>query len=149
LFDRRKKIEEEMLTLQSSNLNENQLAEIAMAIQNRWGAATFVKMHEIVVVDDDEDSPVTTQGRSMDEDFEFGFRIIMDRLHMQRAFRLERSGKSKYRLVRIEGEPLPEWLEDAGKGPTIPEGYMQCAHCGKLFDDELLLSMHTKLHYIL
>src|SRR5579875_1883269 len=138
-----------MITIQSSDLTENQLAEIALAIQNRWGVAAFVKMHEIAVVDDDEDFPLEGPGKDSDENFEKGFKIIMERLKMDGAFVLEKVGRSKFRLLLVDHESLPTWLEETAKPKKLPEGVYECPHCGKWFDAELLLSMHTKLHYII
>src|SRR5579884_1790433 len=122
-----------MITIQSSDLTENQLAEIALAIQNRWGVAAFVKMHEIAVVDDDEDFPLEGPGKDSDENFEKGFKIIMERLKMDGAFVLEKVGRSKFRLLLVDHESLPTWLEETAKPKKRFFGFaVSSSHVGRL-----------------
>ncbi len=45
--------ERELITVQTKDISEKQLAELALAIQNRWEVPTFVKKHEIAVIDED------------------------------------------------------------------------------------------------
>src|SRR5207245_10057395 len=111
------------------DLTENQLAQIALTIQNRWQVATFVKMHEIVVMDDedyDDSSP-----RFVLLDFERGFRAIMEFLEMSNAFNLTREGKTKYKLVLVPNAKLPSWSAATETPTKAPEGIYACPHCGK------------------
>ena len=135
-----------MITLQTDHISEKQLAEIALAIQNRWGAPAFVKMHEIVVMDDDlEDVP----RREMVDDFETGITNIFDNLEMSGVFKFWRRGKSKLSIDRIPGSKPPQWMTDIETPNRVPEGVFECPHCGKWFRTDIELSLHTKLHYII
>jgi hypothetical protein len=134
-----------MLHIRSDDISEKQLAEIALAIQNRWGAPTFVKMHEIVVVD--EDLEVRSQV-DLIRDFESGIRTIFQNLDMSSAFRYEKIGKNKMAIIRIPGSRLPSWMEDIQRPVKAPEGVFACPHCGKQFRTDLEMSLHTKLHYL-
>ena len=105
-------------------------------------------MHEIVVMDDEEyEDPAS---RSVSKDFSRGIEAIMEFLEMNEAFKIVRENSSKYRLVRIQGTPLPKWISDTGGGTKkAPEGIYECPHCGKWFNNDVEYSMHTKLHYII
>ena len=115
-----------MIALQTDDISEKQLAQIALAIQNRWEVPAFVKMHEIVVMEEDGDLP---KGRIPLEDFERGMHSIFENLEISSAFRFERSGKSKYRITRIEGSSLPQWMDDINTPASTPEGVYECPHC--------------------
>ncbi len=134
-----------MITLQTDDISEKQLAEIALAIQNRWDVPTFVKMHEIVVVDEDLDPRVQTE---LIRDFERGLSTIFLNLDMSSAFRYERKGKNKFKIFRFPGSKLPSWMEDIEMPAKTPEGVFECPHCGKRFGTDVELALHTKLHYV-
>ncbi len=141
-----------MIIIKSDELSEKQLAEIAIAIQNRWDVPTFVKMHEVVVSDDeefyDEESRMITQPLDA-ETFTRGFSVIMENLEMVGAFDLIQSGKAKYKLRLVDKTRVPRWMSEIdGRRPT-PEGILECPHCGKWFNTDIELSLHTKLHYII
>ncbi len=135
-----------MITLQSNDISEKQLAQIALAIQGRWEVPAFVKMHEIVVVEEDGHLP---RNRIPPEDFERGLGVVFENLEIDSAFKFYRVGKSKYNISRSPGSTLPQWMEDIETPAATPEGVFACAHCGKWFATEMELSLHTKLHYII
>ena len=105
----------------------------------------FVKMHEIVVVDDDLEP---RNAHELIKDFENGMSIIFEHLNITSVFRLRRSAKAKYEIERIPGTKLPKWMVQIEETPKVPEGVFECAHCGRRFPTDIQLSMHTKLHYI-
>lgn len=135
-----------LIILQTDHIREKQLAEVAVAIQNRWGVPAFVKMHEIVVMDDDAED---ASRRELLQDFETGITTIFDNLEMTGVFKFRRTGKSKYSIERIPGSSLPQWMNDIETPARVPEGVYECPHCGKWFGTDLELSLHTKLHYII
>jgi hypothetical protein len=134
-----------MLILQTNDISEKQLAQIALAIQNRWEVPAFVKMHEVDVVDDDLDPPAALE---LQKDFENGLSIIFENLDLTLAFRLKRRARSKYVIERIPGSELPVWMTEIEKPPIVPEGVFVCPHCGRWFGTDIQLSMHQKIHYI-
>lgn len=134
-----------MITIQTDDISEKQLAEIALAIQNRWNVPTFVKMHEIVVMDDDLEGPAQ---REVVNDFDRGLDTIFSNLELTSAFRCEKHGKNKFTISRIADSELPSWMEAIEKPTRTPEGVYECPHCGKWFGTDVELSLHTKLHYI-
>ncbi len=123
------------------------MAQIALSIQNRWDVPTFVKMHEIVVLEDEDYEG--SSSRSVFQDFERGLRAIMEFLEMDGAFRLVREGETKYRLAQVKGAKLPSWISDLEKPAKAPDGIFECPHCGKWFNNDVEYSAHTKLHYII
>lgn len=135
-----------MIVLQSDHISEKQLAEIALAIQNRWGVPAFVKMHEIVVMDDDIERVAQ---RELLNDFETGISTIFDNLEMSGVFKFRRTGKSRYTMERVPGSSLPQWMDDIETPTRVPDGVYECPHCGKWFRTDMELSLHTKLHYII
>ncbi|MHB8566233.1 MAG: hypothetical protein ACYC7D_03535 [Nitrososphaerales archaeon] len=135
-----------MISLRTNDITEKQLAQVALAIQNRWEVPTFVKMHEIVIMDEDGDLP---KGQIPPEDLAKGLVAIFENLQIDHAFTLERAGKSKYTIKRIEGASLPGWMSEIEVPPRIPEGVFECPHCGRRFASDLEQSMHTKIHYII
>ena len=116
-----------MITVRSDDLTENQLAQIALSIQNRWQVATFVKMHEIVVLDDEDYSEASSQ--IILQDFERGFRAIMEFLEIGSAFDLVREGKTKYKMSRVPNARLPNWITDTQAPSRAPQGIYECPHC--------------------
>ena len=134
-----------MLILQTNDISEKQLAQIALAIQDRWEVPAFVKMHEIAIVDDDLEKAAALE---LNKDFENGISIIFENLQITSVFRLRRNSKSKYLIERIPGSELPEWMEEIEKPPVVPEGVFVCPHCGRWFATDIQLSMHQKIHYI-
>jgi hypothetical protein len=134
-----------MLILQTSDITEKQLAQIALAIQDRWEVPAFVKMHEIAVVDDDLEKRAAYE---LAKDFENGLSIIFENLEITSAFRLRRSSKSKYLIERIPGSELPKWMEEIEIPSLTPEGVFVCPHCGRYFPTDIQLSMHQKIHYL-
>jgi hypothetical protein len=134
-----------MLTLQTNDITEKQLAQIALAIQDRWEVPAFVKMHEIVVADDDLEKQAAFE---LTKDFENGLSIIFENLEITSSFRLRRNSKSKYVVERIPGSDLPRWMEEIEKPPLVPEGVFVCPHCGRYFPTDIQLSMHQKIHYL-
>ncbi len=139
-----------MITIKVDALSESQLAEIALAIQNRWDIQTFVKMHEIIAMDDEEldaDPKVITQPLDS-ASFEKGLSVILENLELMGAFSLERSGKSGFKLKLIDSSRIPKWMERI-KPRKAPEGVYECMHCGKWFNTEVERDLHTKLHYII
>ncbi len=140
-----------MITIRVDALSESQLAEIALAVQNRWDVPAFVKMHEIVVMDDEDlsESPQTiTQPLDMDT-FQRGFSVILENLELMSAFSLEQDGKTKFRLKLVDPSGMPRWMEDLKTKKSTPEGVYECPHCGKWYNSEFELNLHTKLHYII
>jgi hypothetical protein len=132
-----------LITLETDHISEKQLAQIALAIQNRWEAPAFVKMHEIVIMDEDGEL-----GHIPTEDFQRGISTIFENLELSRAFIMKNKGKRKYYIEKIEGATLPSWMEEIEQAPRVPEGVHECPHCGVRFGTDLELSMHTKLHYL-
>ena len=135
-----------MLHIRSNDFSEKQLAEIALAIHNRWEVPTFVKMHEIVVVDEDIEDMARYE---LAKHFERGFETILENLQLARAFRIARIGKNKFSLEKLEGANLPKWVNEIEGSSRVPEGMFDCPHCGKLFRTDMELSLHTKLHYLI
>lgn len=135
-----------MIALQTDDISEKQLAEIALFIQNRWDVPTFVKMHEIVVMD--EDIPDAARLELL-KDFERGLSVVLENLQMTGAFGFKRRGKTKYVIERIPGSSLPQWMNDIETPSRVPDGVFECPHCGKWFNTDIELSLHTKLHYII
>src|SRR5487761_751060 len=120
-----------MITIKVDALSEQQLAEIALAVQNRWDIPAFVKMHEIIVMDDEEleKSPRTiTQPLDM-ETFQQGLSVILENLELTSAFSLERDGRTKFRLRLVDSSRIPSWMEDLKTKRRTPEGVYECAHC--------------------
>ncbi|MDA4131138.1 MAG: hypothetical protein OK457_10245 [Thaumarchaeota archaeon] len=115
-----------MLILQTNDISEKQLAQLALAIQNRWDVPTFVKMHEVVISDDDLERP---EAQKLDKDFENGLSIIFENLEITAAFRLKRSSKTKFLIERIPGSELPKWMEEIEGSARVPEGEYECPHC--------------------
>lgn len=134
-----------MIEIKTNDISEKQLAQIALQIQNRWDVPAFVKMHEIIVVEDDLER---TDGQELLKDFENGLSIIFENLEITATFRLRRAGKLKYKIDRIPGSDLPTWMAEIEAEPRVPEGVYECAHCGRRFPSDIQLSMHTKLHYL-
>jgi hypothetical protein len=134
-----------VIILRTDHISEKQLAQIALEIQNRWDVPAFVKMHEIVVVDDDLDP---RNAHELLNDFENGLSIIFENLNITSVFRLRRKGKTKYEIERIPGSSLPKWMGQIEQTPKVPEGVFECPHGGRRFPTDIQLSMHTKLHYI-
>jgi hypothetical protein len=139
------RVRQDVIVLQTNDISEKQLAQIALGIQNRWEVPTFVKMHEIVVMDDDLEG---SAGRELLKEFETGVYEIFDYLEIIGAFRLHRLSKSKYSIDRVPGSSLPQWMEEIEKPPIIPEGTFVCPHCGRFFPTDIQLSLHQKIHYI-
>lgn len=115
-------------------------------------------MHEVIILDDDEDEMVDLAGNARvltapisSTDFESGLNLVLRNLELDGAFRLERKGRSKFLLKMIDPSKMPKWLEKARQKDVSqpPEGMFACPHCGSWFSSEFELSMHTKLHYIL
>jgi hypothetical protein len=134
-----------LIQIKTNDISEKQLAQIALEIQNRWDVPTFVKMHEIVVAEDDLDP---AQSHELFKDFENGLSIIFENLRITAAFRLRRTGKLKYEIERMPGSQIPGWMVEIEKTPKVPEGVYECPHCGRRFPTDIQLSLHTKLHYI-
>ena len=113
---------------------KSRLAEIALAIQNRWDVPTFVKMHEIVVVEED----VTDRARQeLTRHFERGLAAIFEQLGLAEAFKFVKTSKNKYSLERVPGSILPRWMADIEAPSRAPEGVHECPHCGKQFRTDL------------
>ncbi len=104
----------------------NRLAQIALAIQDRWDVPTFVKMHEIVIVEEDGNTP---EQKIPPQNFQRGIGTIFENLEMGLSFRLFRTGKAKYRITRIPGSPLPRWMMDIEAPVNAPDGVFVCPHC--------------------
>ena len=134
-----------LIILRTDHISEKQLAQIAFEIQNRWDVPAFVKMHEIVIMDDDLEP---RNAHELIKDFENGISMIFENLNITSVFRLRRSAKAKYEIERIPGSNLPKWMLQIEETPRVPEGVFECAHCGRRFPTDIQLSMHTKLHYI-
>lgn len=134
-----------MIEIRTDHITEKQLAQIALEIQHRWEVPTFVKMHEIMVAEDDLEP---AESHRLLRDFENGLSIIFENLNITSAFRLRRTGKMKYEIERIEGSDLPGWMAEIEETPKVPEGVYECPHCGRRFPSDIQLSLHTKLHYI-
>ena len=134
-----------MITLKTKDISEKQLAEIALAIQNRWEVPTFVKMHEIVVIDEDIES--FRQGELI-RNFDAGLQTILENLELSSAFRYEKKSNNKFTIARIPGSSLPSWMDEIEKTPKTPEGVYECPHCGRRFNTDVEMSLHTKLHYL-
>jgi hypothetical protein len=144
-----------MLTVRADQLSEQHLAEIALAIQNRWSVATFVKMHEVIVMDDDDDEEMGSSSesskipRSKDE-VKKGLEVILHNLELDKAFRIEDRGRNKFQIRLVDSSAIPKWVEKSSSNATqAPDGVYVCPHCGRWCYSELELSMHQKLHYIL
>ena len=90
-----------------------------MAIHNRWEVPTFVKMHEIVVVDEDIEDMARYE---LAKHFERGFETILENLQLARAFRIARIGKNKFSLEKLEGANLPKWVNEIEGSSRVPEG---------------------------
>lgn len=134
-----------MITLRADDFSEKQLAEIALAIQNRWEVPTFVKIREIVVADED----VTDRERQeLNRFFERGLASIFQYLGLDEAFKFVKTSKSSYALQRVPGSILPKWMSDIEKPTRVPDNVYECPHCGRRFRTDLELSMHTKIHYL-
>ena len=115
-----------MLTIRADEFSEKQLAEIALAIQNRWEVPAFVKIHEIVVVDED----VTDRERQeLTKHFERGLATIFQNLGLAEAFKFLKTSKTKYLLERIPGSNLPKWMTDIEAPTRTPPGVYECQHC--------------------
>lgn len=132
-----------MITLETDDISEKQLAQIALAIQHRWEAPAFVKMHEIVIMDEDGEL-----GHIPAEDFQRGITTIFENLELSSAFIIKQKRKTKYYIEKIDGASLPRWMSQIEEAPRVPEGVYECPHCGVRFGSDLQLSMHTKLHYL-
>lgn len=135
-----------MLVVRSEDFSEKQLAEIALAIQNRWEVPAFVKMHEIVVADDD------IEGKAREElvaYFEHGLQVILENLKLSQAINFRKASKNKYIMEKIPGAVLPKWTQDIEIPERVPEGVHECPHCGRWFSSDIELSLHTKLHYLI
>jgi hypothetical protein len=124
-----------LITLRVDYLSEQALAEIALAIQNRWNVATFVKMHEIIVMDDDDEVDYEGSGKVITaaidpKDIERGMRVIMQNLDLDRAFELQRNGKNNLKLKLVDPTQIPKWVEKATSDlRQPPEGVYECPHC--------------------
>ena len=123
-----------MIVIRTNDISEKQLAQIALEIQNRWNVPTFVKMHEIMVAEDDLDP---NQSSELFKDFENGLSIIFENLYITAVFRLRRTGKLKYEIQRIPGSELPTWMVEIEQAPKVPEGVFECMHC--VLPDTLIL----------
>ena len=138
-----------MIILETDDISEKQLAQIALAIHERWNVPTFVKMHEIVVMEDDLEPAAA---REILKDFEEGIYSVFEYLDILKAFRLTnrgKRGKPKYSIERVPGSVLPQWMNDIESPPVVPEGVFVCPHCGRWFATDIELSMHTKIHYLM
>ncbi len=140
-----------LISIKSSDLTEPQLAEIALAIQNRWQIPVFVKMHEIMIIDDEEVemTPGVVTVPLDSRQLEKGFEMILHNLDMNRAFTIEKKGRDKFKLNLVDPENIPAWMNDINKPMQPPEGTFACPHCGKLFNTEIEMNLHQKLHYII
>jgi hypothetical protein len=135
-----------LIEIRTDDISEKQLAQIALEIQHRWEVPTFVKMHEIMVAEDDLEP---AQSHELIRDFENGLSIIFENLEITPTFRVLRTGKLRYQIDRIPGSELPTWMHEIEQTPKVPEGVFECLHCGRRFPTEIQLSLHTKLHYIM
>ncbi len=102
-------------------------------------------MHEIVVIEEDVEG---FRRRELVQNFERGLDTILDNLELNTAFRYEKRGKNKFTLNRIPGSTAPSWMEEIEKAPKTPDGVYECPHCGRRFNTDIEMSLHTKLHYI-
>ncbi len=122
-----------MIKIKADQLSEQHLAEVALAVQNRWNVATFVKMHEIIVMDDEVDDESLRRIVSAPIDareVERGMRVIMGNLELDRAFALEKDGKSNFKLKLIDATQIPKWVERSTSNMRQPpEGVFECPHC--------------------
>jgi len=134
-----------LIEIRTDHITEKQLAQIALEIQNRWNVPTFVKMHEIMIADEDLEP---RESHELFRDFENGLSVIFENLEITSVFRLRRRGKLKYEIERIPGSDLPGWMAEIEVKPRVPEGVFECMHCGRRFPTDIQLSLHTKLHYI-
>jgi hypothetical protein len=140
-----------LISIKSRDLSEPQLAEIALAIQNRWQIPVFVKMHEIMIIDDEEIEmtpgviTVPLDSRQMEK----GFDAILENLDMKRAFTIEKKGRDRFDLNLIDPSGIPSWMIEVNKPTPTPDGMFSCPHCGKLFRTEMERNLHQKLHYII
>lgn len=123
-----------MIVIRTDHISEKQLAQIALEIQHRWDVPTFVKMHEIIVAEDDLEP---RQSHELLSDFENGLSIIFDNLKITPVFRLRRTGKMKYEIERIPGTNIPSWMAEIEQEPRVPEGVYECPHC--VLPDTLIL----------
>ncbi|HYB04424.1 MAG TPA: LAGLIDADG family homing endonuclease [Nitrososphaerales archaeon] len=123
-----------MIEIRTNHISEKQLAQIALEIQNRWDVPTFVKMHEIIVAEDDLEPRASHE---LFQDFENGLSIIFENLQITAAFRLRRTGKLRYEIERIPGTDLPGWMAEIEETPRVPEGVYECPHC--VLPDTLIL----------
>lgn len=123
-----------MIQIRTNHISEKQLAQIALEIQNRWDVPVFVKMHEIMIAEDDLELRDSIE---LAKDFENGLSIIFDNLNITAAFRLRRTGKLKYEIERIPGSILPSWMAEIEQAPKVPEGVFECPHC--VLPDTLVL----------
>jgi hypothetical protein len=134
-----------LIAVRADDFTEKQLAEIALAIQDRWEIPTFVKIREIVIVDED----VTDRQREELNTFiERGLSSIFEDLGLAGAFKLVKISKNRFALERVPGSLLPRWMSDIEMLHKTPENVYECPHCGRHFRTDLELSMHTKLHYL-
>ena len=134
-----------MITVRADDFTEKQLAEIALAIQDRWEVPTFVKIREIVIVDED----VTDRQREeLNRFIERGLASIFEDLGLAGAFKFVKISKNRFALERVPGSFLPKWMSDIEIPHKNPENVYECPHCGRRFRTDLELSMHTKLHYL-
>jgi hypothetical protein len=116
----------DLLHIRSDHFSEKQLAEIALAIQNRWEVPTFVKMHEIVVVDEDIEERARHE---LLKQFERGFETILSNLELSQAVTLARVSKNKFSLQRIPSGEFPKWVGEIEQANRVPEGMYECPHC--------------------
>ena len=115
-----------MIEIRTDHITEKQLAQIALEIQNRWNVPTFVKMHEIMIADEDLEP---RESHELFRDFENGLSVIFENLEITAVFRLRRRGKLKYEIERIPGSDLPGWMAEIEVKPRVPEGVFECMHC--------------------
>jgi len=134
-----------LIHLRTNDISEKQLAQIALGIHQHWDVPTFVKMHEIVIVDDDLDD---IDAKKLAEEFETGVYEVFEYLDILHAFQLRKAGRSKFLIQKVPGARLPQWMEDIEAPQKIPGGTFACPHCGRFFRTDIELSMHTKIHYI-
>ncbi|MHB1909253.1 MAG: hypothetical protein ACYCQJ_10355 [Nitrososphaerales archaeon] len=141
-----------MIHVKIDRLGEQHLAEIALAIQNRWNVATFVKMHEIMILDDEQEVDSRLVTAPLDpRDIERGMQVILENLELDHAFKLEKNGRDKFTLKLVNPDNIPKWVQASStiRTQAPPEGVYECAHCGRRFNTEIEWSLHTKLHYII
>jgi hypothetical protein len=142
-----------LITIKSKDLSESQLAEIGLAIQKRWEIPVFVKMHEIVILDDEPQNVESEPGvitLPLDpKHIEKGLGTILENLEMDHAFKIEKKNDSNFSLALTDPEKIPSWMNEIGKPQPVPDGVFACPHCGKWFNTEIERSLHQKLHYII